>query len=64
METDQHLQVMGNQGEIQCPVIECSDSTDPYEESPLLIDLGEDMTFDDIKDWMKIVVDEIRGTNF
>ena len=33
---------MGNQGEIQCPVIECLDSTDPYEESPLVIDLGDD----------------------
>ena len=41
-ETDQHIQVMGNQGEIQCPLIKGSDSTDPYEESPLIIDLGDD----------------------
>ena len=41
-ETDQQIEVMGSQGEIQCPLIEGSDSADPYEERPLVIDLGID----------------------
>ena len=41
-ETDQQIEIMGSQGEIQCPLIKGSDSTNPYEERPLIIDLGVD----------------------
>ena len=32
----------GHPGEAQCPEIEGSDPTDPYEEQPLVIDLEDD----------------------
>ena len=33
---------MHSQGEVKCPLVEGSDSVDPYEERPLIIDLDDD----------------------